>query len=269
MNAPRPLISACIIAKDESDRIERCLASVAWCDEILVLDSGSRDDTVARCRQAGARVIETDWPGWVKQKQRAAEAAENDWVFSLDADERVDDELREALVRLRDSGALGATDAPAAYAVRRRVWFLGRWIRHGGWYPEWRARLFDRRRAHWAGTDPHDHVETDGRVVRVAEGHLEHYTFRSFDDYGAKMNRFSTVAAEAKEARGRRATWWDIAMRPAFRFFRMYVLRRGFLDGRAGYILARLASTSVFLKYAKLWDLRQQQRPDSGGDGEA
>ncbi|MCA9315537.1 MAG: glycosyltransferase family 2 protein [Planctomycetes bacterium] len=266
MSTSRTPISACIIAKDEADRIDRCLASVAWCDEIVVLDSGSRDDTVERCRRAGARVVETDWPGWVKQKQRAAEAASHDWVFSLDADERVDDELRDALLRVRDSGALAGDDAPAAYAVRRRVWFLGRWIKHGGWYPEWRSRLFDRRRAHWAGVDPHDRVEADGRVERIPVGHLEHYTFRSFDDYGAKMNRFSTVAAEAKKERGRVASWWDLVMRPGFRFFRMYVLRRGFLDGRAGYILARLASTSVFLKYAKLWDLHQQQRPGPDED---
>lgn len=261
---PPPRISACVIAMDEADRIDRCLASVAWCDEIVVLDSGSRDDTVARCRAAGARVIETDWPGWVAQKQRATDAATHDWVFSLDADERVDDALREALVRLRDEGGLEGPAAPAAWEVRRRVWFLGRWIRHGGWYPEWRTRLFDRRRARWAGVDPHDRVEVDGATRRVAEGHLEHHTFRSFDDYVAKMNRFSTVAAAEKHARGRRATLWDLLLRPAFRFVRMYVLHRGFLDGRAGFLLARLASTSVFLKYAKLWDLQQPPRDADG-----
>lgn len=261
--AGRARISACVIAKDEADRIERCLASVAWCDEVLVLDSGSRDDTVALCRAAGARVLETDWPGWVRQKQRATDAATHDWIFSIDADERVDDALRAALEHLRSTGRLDGPDAPPAWEVRRRVWFLGRWIRHGGWYPEWRARLFDRRRARWAGVDPHDRVEAEGRPERVKVGHLEHHTFRSFDDYVAKMNRFSTVAAEQKHERGRRATLWDILLRPAFRFVRMYLLHRGFLDGRAGFILARLAATSVFLKYAKLWDL--QQPPQDGG----
>ncbi len=261
----RTRISACVIAKDEADRIDRCLASVAWCDEVVVLDSGSRDDTVERCRRAGARVIETDWPGWVRQKQRAVEAAANDWVFAIDADERVDEPLRAAIENLRDAGALDRPGAPAAWEVCRRVWFLGRWIRHGGWYPEWRARLFDRRRARWAGVDPHDRVEADGAVARITDGHLEHHTFRSFEDFVAKMNRFGTVSAREKDARGRRARLSDVVLRPPFRFFRMYVLRRGFLDGRAGYILARLASTSVFLKYAKLWDMQQASGP--GRDG--
>ena len=255
---PGPMISACIIAMDEADRIERCLSSVDWADEVLVIDSGSSDETVALCQKAGARVIETDWPGWVAQKQRAVDAATHDWIFAIDADERVDEELRTALLALRD-GALQDPTTPRAYAVCRKVWFLGQWIRHGGWYPEWRTRLFHRGHAHWAGVDPHDRVEVDGAKVRIRRGHLEHYTYRSMEDYLRKTNRFSSVAAAEKHKRGRKASWWDLTMRPPFRFVRMFLWRRGFLDGRAGFILASLAAYSVFLKYAKLWNLARRQ----------
>ncbi len=258
-------VSACIIAMNEVDRIRRCIESVSWCDEVVVLDSGSTDGTQALCRELGARVIETDWPGWVKQKQRAAEAATHDWIFSLDADERVDDELRDALLALRatclaDDGTTGLADGgtkPLAFAVTRKVFFLGGWIKHGGWYPEWRTRLFHRGHAAWGGIDPHDRVETACTVKRVRDGNLEHYTWRSMEDYLDKTNRFSTVAANEKYKRGKRARWWDICLRPAFRFFRMYVLRAGFLDGGRGLVLAILDSYGVFLKYAKLWNLRQ------------
>ena len=169
MTAGRTPISACVIAMNEVDRIGRCLDSLSFCDEIVVVDSGSTDGTQALCREKGARVIETDWPGWVAQKNRAVEAATHDWILSLDADERVDDTLRAAIEGLRD-GALEAGDGPSAYALCRKVWYLGRWIRHGGWYPEWRLRLFDRRRSRWGGTDPHDTLETDGRTEKIRPG---------------------------------------------------------------------------------------------------
>lgn len=257
-------VSACVIACDEADRIERCLAAVAFCDEVLVLDSGSRDDTVERARRMGARVVETDWPGWVRQKQRAVDAAAHDWVLCIDADEVVDAELRSALVAVRDRGEPPAGRA-RAFAVRRRVRFLDRWIRHGGWYPEWRVRLFDRRAARWAGQDPHDRVEVEGPVERVAQGHLEHHTFRNLADFVQKTNRFSTAAAEAKFAAGRRAGACDLWLRPAWRFLAMYVLRRGFLDGRAGLVVARTAAYGTFLKYAKLHERWEQRRRTGAG----
>ena len=255
-------ISACIIAKNEADRIRRCIKSVSWCDEILVVDSGSTDGTQALCRELGARVIETDWPGWVKQKQRAVEAAAHDWIFSLDADECVDDALRTSLLGLRAEELRLEDPKPRAFAVTRKVHFLGGWIKHGGWYPEWRIRLFHRKHATWGGVDPHDRIEATCPVERVRPGNLEHYTWRSMEDYLDKTNTFSTVAAAQKLERGKRARWWDISLRPAFRFFRMYVLRFGFLDGGRGLVLAMLDSYGVFLKYAKLWNLHQSSRRD-------
>ena len=257
-------ISACIIAKDEADRIAACIASVRFLDEVLVLDSGSRDGTQDICRRLGARVVETDWPGWVAQKNRAADAAANDWVLSLDADERVDAGLRADLERLKAAHAEGPADV-AAYEVPRRVHALGRWIRHGGWYPEWRVRLFDRRRGRWGGMDPHDRFETPGRTARLAGGHLEHHTWRSLEEYVARLNRYSTIAARERHARGRKAGLAALVLRPSFRFVRMYLLRLGFLDGWAGFQLARLEAFGVFLKYAKLRELGRPPQPPCGG----
>jgi glycosyltransferase involved in cell wall biosynthesis len=243
-------ISAVIIAKDEAENVEECVRSVAFCDEVLVLDSGSTDGTPDLARRAGARVVSTDWPGYVAQKNRAAGMAEHDWVLSIDADERVDDRLRAAIEALRAAGE----PAAAAFEATRHTFTLGRWIDHGGWYPEWRTRLFDRRRCRWGGIDPHDRVETEGPVARLAEGEIRHYTYRSISAHLAQIDRFTTIAAREKVARGRTASLLPMLFRPPWRFLRMYVLRRGFLDGRAGFVLAVLAAYYVFAKYAKVWE---------------
>lgn len=256
-------ISACVIAKNEADRIGPCLESLSFCDEIVVLDSGSTDGTQDLCRAAGARVVETDWPGWVKQKNRAAEAATHDWVLSLDADERVDSILRASIEALR-RGRLGSPGTPWAYEVKRKVWYLGRWIRHGGWYPEWRARLFHRGHARWGGVDPHDRIEAEGKTARIQEGDLEHYTYRSMEDHLRQIILFTGEGAAQMHARGRRASWLDLWFRPLWRFVHVYVIRLGFLDGRAGYVVARLGAYFTFLKYARLWDLTRQAESDDG-----
>lgn len=259
MSAGRTPLSACIIAMNEADRIGPCLDSVCFCDEIVVLDSGSTDGTQALCREKGARVIETDWPGWVKQKNRAVQAARNDWILSLDADERVDADLRATLEGLSEGG-LGEAQGPVAYAVSRKVRYLGRWLRHGGWYPEWRVRLFDRRRARWGGIDPHDRVEVVGRTARLRPGDLEHHTYRSLEDQIAQINRHTQAAADDLYARGRRAGIWPAVFRPPFHFVRHYLLRLGFLDGSAGLVMCGMRSYYVFLKYVKLWERTRAAR---------
>jgi len=248
-----------VIAKDEADRIAPCLESLSFCDEVLVLDSGSTDGTPDLCRRLGARVIETDWPGWVAQKNRAVDAATHDWILSLDADERVDATLRERIEALRAQG-LGRDGQPKAFEMTRKVHYLGRWILHGGWYPEWRTRLFDRRHARWGGVDPHDRVEPRGKVGRIREGNLEHHTYRSIADHLRQMIRFSEAAAEEMYRAGRRHALFPLLVRPPFRFLRMYVLRLGFLDGMAGLVIAGLGAFSVFLKYARLWDRVRRAR---------
>lgn len=251
-------ISACIIVRDEADRIEACLASVAFCDEVLVLDSGSRDGTADLCRRLGARVEETDWPGYAAQRNRAAQRASHDWILSVDADERVDDELRTALVALRETGGPEGPSA-ALYPVRRKVFALGRWIRHGGWYPEHRPRLYDRRRASWTGM-VHEWLEAQGPLGPVLLGHLEHRPFRSLVDHWQRLGRYAELASGEMYAAGRRAGLLTLWLRPWVRFLKMYVLRAGFLDGQAGYLLARLEAAYVFLKYARLRERAQAPR---------
>ncbi len=252
-------ISACIIAMNEADRIGPCLASVSFCDEIVVVDSGSTDGTQDLCRKAGARVIETDWPGWVKQKNRAVDAASHDWILALDADERVDETLGRSIQAIRARGLEGP-GRPVAYVLARRVRYLGRWLRHGGWYPEWRLRFFDRRHARWGGIEPHDHVYADGPEVKIREGDLEHHTYRSLEDQIAQINRHTQDAADDLYARGKRAGIWPAVFRPPFHFVRHYVFRLAFLDGWAGFVMCGMRSYYVFLKYVKLWEKTREKK---------
>lgn len=245
-----PPLTALVIVKDEADRIDACLRSVAFCDEVLVLDSGSTDDTVRIAGAAGARVVETDWPGYVAQKNRGADEAAHDWILSIDADEQVDDDLRRAIERIRADGFLGAR----VYAVRRKVRAYGRWIRHGGWYPEWRPRLYHRAHAQWEGPEPHERLVGDGPVVRIEQGDLEHRTYRDLRDHATRQARYAALWAADRYERGRRAGVLSLLFRPAFRFLRMYVLRLGFLDGVPGLIVAAMEAHGVFLKYAGLWE---------------
>jgi len=247
MNAPRPAVSACIIAFQEQDRIADCIRSVDWCDEVLVVDSHSTDRTREVAAAEGARVIERDWPGHVAQKEFAIREARHDWVFCIDADERVSRELRDELIALR---ARGFPDR-AGWRMPRMSRYLGRWIRHGVWYPDRQLRLFDRRRGHWGGHDPHDRVELDSRPGEL-RGRLEHHPYRDLAEHLATIDRYTTTMAAGMYARGRRASVLDLLTRPAVRFVRSYVLRAGFLDGWRGFVVAGLAAHYVRLKYTKL-----------------
>lgn len=265
-------ITAAILARDERDDIEACVRSVAFCDEVLVLDSGSTDGTPALARAAGARVVETDWPGYVAQRNRAASLATHDWILSIDADERVDDALRRAVEALRARGE----PAAAGYEVRVHTWCLGRWIDHGGWWPERHLRLFHRGRARWEGLHLHERLVADGAVERIDEGQLSHFAYRSISEHVLRMDRYTGLAARENRERGRGGGWGAMLLRPPWKFFRQYVLERGFLDGRAGFVLASLSAVYVFLKYAKTWELRRLEReaavppgPEQSGPGSA
>ena len=247
-SAERPSLSACIIARDEEDRLPACLDSLGFCDEVLVVDSHSRDRTREVAAARGARVVQRDWPGHVAQKEFAIREARHDWVLCVDADERVSPELAAEIAGLRDAGFAGC----AGYFVPRLSSYLGRPIRHGTWYPDWKLRLFDRRRGRWGGRDPHDRVLVEGPTRRLA-GHLLHDPYRSLDDHLATIDRYTTVMAEQLHADGRRARVLDLALRPPLRFLGFYVWRLGFLDGWRGLLLAHLAAHYVWQKYAKLW----------------
>ncbi len=244
MSGTLPL-SLCVITRDAAAMLADCLASAAFAGEVIVVDSGSRDDTVEIARRCGARVIERDWPGFGAQKTFAVAAARNDWVLCLDADERVTPELASAI-----AAALAAPRA-GAYAMARRNRFLGRWLAHGEGYPDWNVRLFDRRRARWSDDPVHEHVVADGPVARLS-GDLLHASAESLDAYFAKQNRYTTLQAEAMHARGERASAVRLVVSPFARFFRFYVVRLGFLDGVPGFLHIAIGAFASFMKYAKL-----------------
>jgi len=258
MPSPRLPVSLCVIAKDEELRLPRCLASARFADDVVVLDSGSTDRTVELAREAGARTFVEPFRGHVLQKARAVELARHDWVLCLDADEELSPELAASI----EAALHGAPDA-AGFELPRKTWYAGRFIEHGGWWPEWRLRLFDRRHGGWTGADPHDHVEVHGRVGRLA-GPLWHYPYRDIAHHLDKVNRYTTTMARGLAERGVRFRWRDLVLRPPARFARMYLLRRGFLDGARGFLLATIGAFYVFLKYAKLWELTRAARGDGG-----
>ncbi len=246
MSEPLPL-SLIVITRDAAHELADCLASAPFAAEAIVVDSGSRDDTVALAQRSGARVIAHDWEGFGPQKNFAVSEARHDWVLCIDADERVSPELAESIGRVF---AAGAPAAPA-YAISRRNRFLGRWLAHGEGYPDWNVRLFDRRRARWTSDPVHEHVVADGPVARL-EGDLRHASAESIDAYIAKQNRYTTLQAQAMHARGEHAAAWRVAFSPAVRFFRFYVIRLGFLDGVAGFAHIAIGAFASFLKYVKL-----------------
>lgn len=253
---PRSLVSACIITFNEADRIADCIRSVGWCDEILVVDSHSTDRTRELAAELGARVIERDWPGHVAQKEFAIRAAQHDWVFCIDADERISPELRGELMALRDAGFPGAV----GWKMPRMSCYLGRWIRHGTWYPDLSLRLFDRRHGRWGGMNPHDRVELDCVPGRLRHP-LLHYPYRSLVEHLQTIDRYTTISAQEMSRAGRRAGVRDFVLRPLFAFVRFYWLRLGCLDGWRGLLLAYLHAHYTRMKYAKLFVLARPTEP--------
>ena len=246
-----PPISACIITRDEEDLLPHCLDSVAWVDEIVVVvDSRSRDKSEKIARERAQRVEVRAYGGDVDQKTACVELASHDWVLIIDPDEVMRPELARALrARLAAAG-----DDVTGYELDRVTRHLGRWIRHGDFYPDWTLRVFRRSRAHWEGRDPHGRVVVDGRIERPA-GELEHHSYRDLADQIERIQFFSAEAARALAESGRGARLSDLVLRPPARFLRSYVLKRGFRDGVPGFVIAAATAFHVFLKYAKLWEL--------------
>lgn len=239
-------MTLCVVTLDEEANLGDCLRSADFADDCVVVDSHSTDATRDIAKAHGARVLERDWPGHIQQKNFALDQAHHDWVLCLDADERLSPELRRsALQALEDPG-----DA-AGFEMNRRTWYLGRWIRHGGWYPDRKLRLFRRSAGRWEGTNPHDHVRVEG-PVRTLDGDLLHYSYRSIADHLATIDAFTTIAARERAAAGRRPSWGQLVFGPLWKFVRMYVVQSGWRDGTAGFIVAALGAYYVFLKHAKL-----------------
>ncbi|MCX7513239.1 glycosyltransferase family 2 protein [Frateuria hangzhouensis] len=250
-------ISACIITFNEADRIDECLASLAFCDEVVVVDSGSTDDTRTRAAAHGARVLERPFDGFRSQKAFAVEQARHDWVLCLDADERVDATLRAGI----EAACAGGFGDAAGYRFARLSEYFGAFLRHGNAYPDRVLRLFDRRRGGWRGDrEIHEAVSVDGPVHRLA-GNLKHHPYRSLSEQLAKQERYAQMMAEYQYARGKRARLRHILLNPWWRFVRGYVLRGGFLDGWRGLVYALVRVEYVRRKALKLWLLERGQRP--------
>ncbi len=241
-------VSVTIITLNERENIAECLASVAWADEVIVSDSGSTDGTIEICREHGARVFTDEWLGFGAQKNLCASRAENPWVLNLDADERVTPELAEEIRRVLSN------PVNAGYTVPRKNHFGGRWIRHCGWYPDRNLRLYKTDAGGFSDSRVHESVSVDGPVGDL-QNPIIHYTYKDVSDYLARMQRYSTLSAADMHARGRRTRATDIPLRPAFTFFKMYVLRRGFLEGGMGLVLSALYASYTAAKYAKLWEM--------------
>ncbi len=242
MTSPR--LSVAIITRNEAHRIARCLGSVGFAGEIVVVDSGSEDGTPDIARRLGARVIETrDWPGFGAQKNRALDACRGDWVFSIDADEVLDDTLRQAIVAITQTqvGAFG-------YWIRRRSTFCGRVVRHGDWRNDRVLRLFQRRHARFTDDLVHERVECPPPHGELA-GLLLHDSVDSVEDMVEKTHRYARLSAQKLRAQGRQGSLLAAGAHGGWTFFRGFVLRGGFLDGRAGWTIARLNALGTFLKY--------------------
>jgi glycosyltransferase involved in cell wall biosynthesis len=249
-------LTVTVITHNEGSSIAAALESVSWADEIIVLDSHSTDETAAIARRYTPHVEVLDWLGYGPQKNIAADRASHDWILSIDADERITPELAREIQALLQAGP------PAqGYRLPRVSFYLGRWIRSTDWYPDLHLRLYDRRAGRWSDRRIHESVAVDGRVEDL-RGEMLHYPYRDISEHLAKIDRYTTLAAEQWAAEGRRVTALQAFIFPRLAFFRNYFLRRGFLDGQTGLLVSLLNSYYVFLKYAKLLE-RQQQKGGS------
>ena len=246
MSAPR--LSVVVITLNEEDRIRECLASVAWADEIVVVDAGSEDKTVALAREFTDHVVIHPWEGFAAQKNFGIERARGEWVLSLDADEQVEPALREEIA------AVLANPGPhAGYRLARRNIVWGRWIRHGRLYPDWQLRLFRRGRGRFVVRAVHESVAVDGPVGHLATP-LRHDSYKDVSDFLRRADRYSTLAAEEWARGDRPFRAWQLVTAPLGRFLSMYVLHGGFRDGARGFLLAVLYAYYVFVRSAKIWE---------------
>ena len=247
-------LSVILIAKNEEACIARALRSVAFADEIVVVDSGSTDRTGEIAREHGARVTVTeDWPGFGPQKNRALDLATGDWVLSLDADEWLTAESAEEIRRVVAAGATG----PVAYRMPRRSSFCGRFMRYSGWWPDYVVRLFRRGRARFSDDSVHERVIVDGTLATLAEP-IMHETFVDLEDLVGKMNHYSTLTAQQLRHDGKSAGVVEAVARGLWAFLRTYVFRAGFLDGREGFMLALATAEGTYYRYVKLMHLSRK-----------
>ena len=247
-------ISFCIITLNEEENLRRCLQSIAdLADEIVILDSGSKDKTQEIAREFGAKWEHQDWLGYVGQKNRVMARASNDWIFSIDADEELSPALREEIRALKRSFR---TDFPAGFSMPRCVLYEGKWIRHGDWYPDRLVRLFQKSKSRFVGGKVHERLEVSG-PVEALKGDLHHYSFKDAADHRSRCEKYAKLWAESRFESGKRASNLSPYLRAGFRWFRGYILKRGFMDGGHGWRIAKICAAEVFRKYDLLRQMKK------------
>lgn len=249
----KPMLSVIIITKNEENNIRACLDSIKWADEIIVLDSGSSDDTVSICREYTSRIYETDWPGFGQQKQRALMKATHDWVLSLDADEVVSEDLKHEIITAI------STDTVQGYEIPRLSRYCGREIKHGGWWPDYVLRLFRRQYGHFSDSVIHERVLVQGKVSKLTN-YLRHNAYNNLEEVLAKVNHYSTLGAEMLYQQGKGASVWLAVLKGIWTFFRVYVIRVAFLDGAQGLMLSISNAEGTYYKYLKLYEKKLRDK---------
>ena len=251
-------LSVVVITRNEEKNLGRCLEAVKWADEIVITDFGSTDDTLEIAKSHGARIFTPQWRGFGRSKQSGVDQAEGEWILSLDADEQVTAGLADE-IRSRINGPGDAV----GFFVPRRTRFLGRWMRHGGWYPDYVLRLFRKDSGAFSDVLVHEEIVVTGPTERL-DNDLLHFCYPSLENYLDKLNRYTTLAAEELYQKGRRSGVGRIILNSMAKFVKQYILKAGFLDGSEGLILALLSSGYVLTKYAKLRDLVRGETGESG-----
>lgn len=249
-----PKISVTIITHNEEENIENCLKSIKWADEIVVVDSFSTDKTLAICKKYKARIIKYKWLGYSKQKNLAIDNSRNEWVLSLDADERITKELLDEIKKEFERG-----DAADGYYIARKNFFLGKWIKHCGWYPDYNLRLFKKTKGRFIEREVHERAEVNG-AAKYLKHPMEHYTYKTLSDFISRLDRYSTLSAMELHKKGKRAGWSHFTIRPLSTFLKMYFFKNGFLEGFYGILLSGLYAFYTFSKYAKLWEMQKKRR---------
>lgn len=246
------LLSAVVITKNEEKQIARCLASLSFCDEIILVDSGSTDQTCLIAEKMNAKVVSRSWSGYAAQKNYGNSLAKGKWILSVDADEEISPQLRLEIL-----GAL-KQESFQAYSVPRRTIHSGQWIKYGGWYPNRLVRLFEKEKARWVDEEVHEFLKVDG-VTGQLNSDIYHYSFDSLTDQADRNNHYSSLGAQALHRKGIRFSLAKLLLKPSLKFLETFALKRGFLDGFRGYFISVMAAHSVFLKWAKLWELERAE----------
>ncbi|MBN2190558.1 MAG: glycosyltransferase family 2 protein [Candidatus Aureabacteria bacterium] len=249
-------VSVTVLTFNEEENIAGCLDSVSWASEIIVVDSGSEDKTVEICGKYTDKIFHKDWAGFVEQKNFATSKCSFDWVFNIDADERVSPELEESILNVFGSGEKGVY---AAFMINFRSRYLGRWIYHCGWYPDYKPRLFNRNKAQWEGEDPHAMVVPRGRTKKI-KGDILHYVYKNISSQINTIQRYSDTSLHLSVKKGRNPRLLTMVFHPVVKFIETYIVKRGFLDGFAGFVISVNSSFYVFCKHAKLWEYHKKHR---------